>query len=481
MQKTYIGIDFGTTNTAVIGMVVDELGAVPKQINLAEEGDLPFSSIVAIPKNDNYEYLFGRSVKAHRFELSKTHHIIPSIKSFLNDQSEIVTEDGKRFSCVQITTMFLCYIKKFVKENYKIDITEATFSFPVDFKPEAREALRNAAERSGITVNGFISESTAAYISNREQSKAYSKVLVLDWGGGTLDISLLKCVENKLYELSVMGEKIGGDDIDKLLSENMHSKLAKMTNLNISYEDMDANLKDLMTAKCEKAKIDFEIDDETDILLPNYGDFGSKSIELCYEEFSGIIKPIINRTIKTIETALKQGETTPQGVDAVILVGGSSELRLFYEVISQIFGEDKILSAEKRQWSVALGAALIDISGGEYYLNDDVSVELSDDLLFPILKKDQAKVGDAQNSISFSLTEDALDAHFIFKNSMGNINYGIVNVNTKGFLTEKLVLTSNIDINQIANIVIENKAMGDNYTVTHRINKLKFYYDLTKI
>lgn len=231
MQKTHIGIDFGTTNTAVVGMMVDEKGSTPKHIILSEDGDLPFSSIVAIPKSDEYDYLFGRSVKKCRLELSKTHHIVTSIKSFLNDQSEIVTNDGKRFSSTQITTMFLNYVKTFIRKKYDVDITEATFSFPVDFKQEARKALRNAAEQSGITVNGFISESTAAYIANREQSRAYSKVLVLDWGGGTLDISLLKCVDNKLYELSVMGEKIGGDDIDKLLSENIHSKLVNMTNV----------------------------------------------------------------------------------------------------------------------------------------------------------------------------------------------------------------------------------------------------------
>lgn len=481
MQKTHIGIDFGTTNTAVIGMVVDEKGSKPKHIILSEDGDLPFSSIVAIPKSNEHDYLFGRSVKKRRLELSKTHHIVTSIKSFLNDQSEIVTDDGKRFSSTQITTMFLNYVKVFIKKSYDVDITEATFSFPVDFKPEARKALRNAAEQSGITVNGFISESTAAYIANRDQSRAYSKVLVLDWGGGTLDISLLKCVENKLYELSVMGEKIGGDDIDKLLSESVHSKLVKMTNVNIPFEDMDAHLKDMMTAKCEEAKINFEIDDETYITLANYGDFGTKSLELEYEEFCCIIKPVIKRTVKAIETALEQGETSPQGVDAVILVGGSSELRLFYEVISHIFGEDKILSAEKRQWSVATGAALIDISGGEYYLNDNLCVELSDNELFPILEKDKAKVGYTQSPISFSLTEDTLDAHFIFKNGQGNINYGIVNVNTKGFLTEKMVLRGNIDINQIANIIIENKSMGADYKVEHQINKLKFYYDLTNI
>lgn len=481
MQKTHIGIDFGTTNTAVVGMIVDEKGSAPKQLNLSEDGDLPFSSIVAIPKNENYKYEFGRTVKKRRLELSKTHHIVTSIKSFLNDQKEIVTEDGKRYNSTEIATMFLSYIKSFIKQTYNIEITEATFSFPVDFKPEARKKLRKAAEKSGIAVNGFISESTSAYISNRNQSRAYSKVLVLDWGGGTLDISLLKCVENKLYELAVMGEKVGGDDIDKLLSESIHSRLAKLTGVNIPFEDMPAQLIDMMMAKCEAAKINFEIDDEIYINLANYGEFGTKAVELEYEEFCGIIKPIIKQTIKAIESTLAQGETSIQGVDAVIMVGGSSELRLFYEMIGQIFDENKILAAENRQWSVAAGAAMIDISGGEYYLNDDICVELSDELLFPILKKGEAKVGFKQEQLSFALTEDAQDAHFIFKNGQGNINYGTVNVNTKGFMTEKLVLTSNIDMNQIANICIENKSMGLGYRVEHQINKLKFYYDLTQI
>lgn len=479
MQKTHIGIDFGTTNTAVVAVLVD--GTDHKIQHLGENGEYPFSSIVAIPKDNNGEFLFGRAVKAKRQELSKTHHIITSIKGFLNENTEIVTDDGKRYSAVEITALFLKYVKEYIHTAHNINITSATMSFPVDFKPEGRRALEQAANHAGIKVNGFISESTAAYIANREQSKAYSKVLVLDWGGGTIDVSLLSCHDNQLHELSVMGDQIGGDDIDRALAQNTHAKLISKSGLQIAFSEMDAHHRDMMIAKAEQVKMDFESEDETYLTLANYGKFGTKTEEITYEEFCGIIKPIIERTLQVIDTTLNQGHVTHHGVDAVILVGGSSELRLFYEVISEIFGEQKILTADKRQWSVANGAAFIDISGGEYYLNDDVCVELSDGVLFPILKKNQSKVGCVQPPISFGLTTDSTDAHFIFKNSNGRIPYGAISVNTKGFLTENLVLNCQIDINQIATIHIENKSMGESYSVHHQINKLNYYYDLSHI
>lgn len=479
-RGTFIGIDFGTTNTSVVRVIADEYGI--KTMYLGGEGEYPFSSIVAIPKKEG-KMLFGREVKRRRLELSENYYIISSMKSWLGTDKEFIVEN-KRYSPTDITTAFLIHIKNYIKEHHDdITINDATFACPVDFTSEARKELKKAAMEAGINVRGFVSESTAAYIANKNDAKAYSKVMVVDWGGGTLDISILDLKGNCIYESSVYGDKLGGDDIDIELAHRIHSKLVTQTNVKLNFDDMTLAQKDNIISQCESAKIGFsDYFEDTDILLRNYGEFGTKTVFIDYDYFEDVVTPIIkNRALKVINTAMERAKTSKSGIDAIIIVGGSCGLRPFANAITNVFGNEKLIVPEKVQWSVAIGAALIDIIGSEYYLNDDVGVLLSDNTVYPILKKGKDKIGSVITPITFSLTEDASDAHFIFTNEDNSINYATASVHTKGFLKENLQLTAAIDNDQIAKIKIANNNMGNNYEVFIEINKLKFYYDLSEI
>lgn len=474
----YYGIDFGTTNTAVVQIIVDKDGI--KKTNLGEDGEYPFASIVAIAKNGE-KMLFSRDVKKRRLELSADYTIVSSIKTFLNNNSEIIAH-GKRYSAVDITTKFLSYIREYIKKEHGVEINEVTVALPNNFTSEARNKLVRAAEQAGIIVRGFASESTAAYIANKNQAEAYSKAMVIDWGGGTIDISILDFQHNKLYEQLVFGDRIGGDDIDLLLAEKLHGNLVKKTGLMINFAEMSAKEKDDMVASCEDLKINFsnEEDDAT-IILEKYGKFASKTIPVTYEYFQDVIAPIIKNTGKVINKTLRQAKTNKAGIDAVILVGGSCNLQPFCNMVSNLFGEEKIIISEKMQWSVAEGVALIGALGNRYYLNDDIGVVLSDDSIHIILEKNTAAVGTVCPPISFALTEDTPDAHFIFTNGDQSVNYGVRNVYAKGFWQEKLELTASIGIDQIAKIIIKNKSMGNDYVVEHHISNLNFYYDLSEL
>lgn len=476
---TFIGIDFGTTNTAVVAVISNEYGS--KKIFLGEEGEYPFSSVVAIPKNGE-NMLFGREVKRRRLELSKDYNIITSMKSYLGTNEEFII-NNRRYTAVQITAEFLRYIKVYVQKHYNIEINEATFAFPIDFSPEARKALKSAADLANININGFVSESTAAYIATKNEAKAYSKVMVIDWGGGTLDISILDLKGNYIYENSVYGDKIGGDDIDLEIAKRVHSKLINKTNIKVNFDEMRLEDKDKIISQCENVKIGFSnCFDDADILLRNYGEFGTKSITIEYEYFEEIIAPIIkNRVLKTIDIALERAQVTRSSIDAVIIAGGSCDLRPFANLIINVFGQDKIIIPDKKQWEVAVGAAYIDIIGSKYLLNDDLGVLLSDNSIFPILKKSVHGVGSEVGPFSFSLTEDSKDAHFIFTNGDNTFNYSKLSIPTKGFLEEKLEISASITSDQIAQVQVANRFMGKDYSKTVSINKLKFYYDLSPV
>jgi molecular chaperone DnaK len=479
-KNSVIGIDFGTTNTAVVRVNTDEGGQIRTE-RLGENANNPFASIIAIPREGG-KLVFGREVKERRLELSETHYIIPSLKTYIGSDREVVS--GKnRYSGEDVTCAFFKYLRKNIHKNHKIDIKEAALAFPVDFSAKARRSLKRAAEKAGIRLTRFAGESTAAYVANRniqEIYKAYRRVMVIDWGGGTLDISILDLQGTRVYENSVYGEKIGGDDIDLELAYRMHARLSANYDVDLSFDEMDAGNKDKLISACEKVKIGFSHEEgDAEIVLKKYGPFGDCSVALTYATFKDIVIPIIkSRALKAISTAMKMAQVSASGIDAVIMAGGSSGLKPFAHAIANIFGKEKMVLPENAQWSVAAGVALLAATEGEYLLNDDLGVLLSDGTIYPIFRKNTDCVGGKAGPINFSLTEDTQNAHFIFTNKENTVVHGKLNINCKGFLQENLQLAAKIDQDQTATIFVRNRYMGEDYNKKIEINKLTFYYDL---
>ncbi len=485
MRKgSFIGIDFGTTNTSVVQLFNDEQGF--RRVRLGEGGEFPFSSIVAIPKNGGF-LKFGREVRRRREELASEYEILTSMKSYLGTDKEFIV-GSDRYSATEITTEFLKSVKAYIARVHKIEVNEAGLAFPVDFTPEARRELRIAAENAGIKVKCFVSESTAAYLANRREGQAYSRVMVLDWGGGTLDISILNLKKNSITEAAVYGEKIGGDDIDIELAQRIHAEVVKKSasGIHIPFDDMSPTNRDLMIARCERAKIEITAtDEEYDLIVMDYGEYGTKNLTISMDLFNGIVEPIIkSRVLKAINAALGRAKLTPAGIDAVVIVGGSSNLALYEEVIIRLFGEEKIIIPCHPQWSTAEGAALMQIVGGNFKLNDSLGLFLSDGSVLPLFKTNEDGVGTKVDSLSFSLVEDTQDAHFVFTNGEGNIVFERVNIPAKGFLNEVIKLDAEIGHDQIASIRISNSFMGNaasNPPKKVEINKLTFYYDISEL
>jgi molecular chaperone DnaK len=483
MQKgSFIGIDFGTTNTSVVQLLNDEHGY--RTVTLGDGSGYPFSSIVAIPHKSGDSLKFGRDVKSRREELSSEYDIFTSMKSYLGTDKEFIV-GSNRYTATEITTQFLTSVKEYISKVYRIDITEAGLSFPVDFSPEARRELRISAENAGIKVNSFLSESTAAYFANRKEGQAFSRVMVLDWGGGTFDISILELKKNSITETAVFGERVGGDDIDFALAKRVHAEIVrKAGSINsLSFEDMNSVNRDLLVARCERAKIEIsETGDEYGLTVMNYGDYGTKTVIISVDLFNGVVEPIIKRRIlKAIDAALGRANLKPASIDAIVIVGGSSNLASYEEAITSIFKDSQVILPDKPQWSTAEGAALMQIIGGNFKLNNSLGLYLSDGSIFPILKEGEHGVGSVIETLSFSLTEDTQDAHFNFANEDG-VMFERATIPTKGYLNEIIRLSARIDDDQIARIQLYNNSMGDlqhSKPTNVEVNKLTFYYDIS--
>lgn len=488
-QGEYFGIDFGTTNTTVTRIIVEEHGTTITQLGENHSTD-PFPSIVAIPKEkDDNMLLFGNEVRKKLDSLLETHNIYTSMKSYLGTK-KIFSSGDNTYSAKEVTTAFFKYIKKNIKDNYSFTISKASLSFPVDFPPEARRELLQSLETARIDVNYLVNEATSSYISNKNNDKLKSatNTMVIDWGGGTLDVSILnKTVETdkiKLSEIAIYGQHFGGDNIDYEIAKYLHNQMLD------NYTDMERKIFDEMSAqdqyklkiKSEEAKINFLDDDENPMSIRNYASLGTKKISITSEKFTELIKPVLNENIlPTIKEALKRADMTPINIDAVIVVGGSSNIKPFQNMITNFFGKDKIIIPDDARYDASNGACYIDIIGGNFKLSKSLGILLSDDTIYPILEKDidgvlSNQYDEEQKQFVFSLSEDSQTANFIFIDETFN-TYKRVTIDTKGYFDERLELTAKISKEQIAYINILNKTTNKENKI--EITKLPFYYDLS--
>lgn len=472
----YYGIDFGTTNTSVYLYNYEQgKGAIEARYGTDGKDITPFSSCIAISKTEKNVFKFGREVKEKINEFAEDYKIVTSFKSLLGSEEEI-TVNGERYNGRRLAALFLNYVKNTIRAE-RPDFGEAIFSIPVDFSAKARTDLLEAAESVGIKVKGFVSESSSAYISKVKDIRAYSKVMVIDFGGGTLDLSILTLKQNKVYEDAVYGVKFGGDDIDKELALRLMPKVY----LGVPFEELDSKRKDKLMNEVERMKIEFSSYDDYTMTLGG----GTRPVDIDYDTFSDIITPLITKNaLDSILKVMEKANVSPENIDAVILAGGSSGLRPFGDIILSLFGEDKIIFDDENnryQWMVSKGAAITSAVNCEFRLSDDICILLSDGETYPILRKDINKVGDKSDSVSFSLTTDAFDAHFIFTDSTGKNRYAVVSVKAKGYIDEQFDLSVEIGKDQIARVIIRNSYISDDYREVREINKLRFYYDLNDI
>ncbi len=470
----YYGVDFGTTNTSVYLYKYEKgMGAIETGYGTDGKDLTPFSSCIAISRKTEKDFKFGREVKENINKYADDYEIITSFKSLLGTGKEIIV-NNVRYDGRKLALLFLNHIKKTIDAE-RPDFNEAVFSVPVDFSAEARKDLLEAAEAVGIKVKGFISESSSAYISKVMEIKSFSKVMVIDFGGGTLDLSILNLKNKQVHEDAVYGIKFGGDNIDRELALRIMPKIYPGT----SFDELDSKRKDKLMNEVERMKIEFsEYDDYTMTL----GE-GTKPFDIDYDTFSDIITPLITeKVLNSILKIMKNASVSPENIDAVILAGGSSGLRPFADIVLSLFGEDKIIFDSSYQWMVAKGASITSAIGCDFRLSDDLCVLLSDGETYPILKKDINKVGDTSDTVSFSLTNDSFDAHFIFTDSTGRNRYKTMSVKSKSDqIEEHLDLTVEIGKDQIARVVVKNDYMGNGYQEQCEINKLRFYYDLKDI
>lgn len=464
------GIDFGTTNTAVVKCLLTDQGMT---LTPYGENDQPVPSLVALhPEKSS---VFGWEVKKRRSQLiASGYHVISSFKSILGTK-EYIAVGEKQYSPIDITALFLSYVKEQVEKRTGENLKDAVIAIPVDFKPEQRRDLREAAKRAGIKVKSFVSEPTAAYVSCRREMAGASNVVVFDWGGGTLDVSLISVEGCEVSELAVAGRRLGGNDIDLMLAKHIHAKIMHQAAEARSFEDLSPAERDNIIGCAEEAKKRLSGEEFSPIRLMRYAGKTIVRDSVSLDEFSRLIESSVNEAVKLMDSAVKKAGVGLGQMDALLMVGGSCEMQAIFQRIEKI-GEEfglTIYRPDKIQWSVAGGAAILSEQQPAYKLQNAFGVVLSDDSFYPVFEVG-TKIPCKAQELRFGVVEDTNNAVFVFADQHKNV-LERTSVPIKGFTSEGIHLQCEIDDDMIAHVAIFSdyaQRMG----ITKEINQLAFTY-----
>jgi len=469
------GIDFGTTNSSVARYATYRSVA---RFTTYDEQNRPIPSVVAIDRSSGKVHT-GIDAWERRSALQDSCECISSIKMLLDNEEWSRTIARREWTVIDIATEILRKLKS-VADARKANLQVATLAMPVGLSPAARRTLRKAAEYAGIEIESFVSEPTAAFFAYYEELRGSDRVAVFDWGGGTLDVSILRHERGRITELATVGLDVAGDSIDRELASRMHSIIARERGAQVLFEEMDPQDQDNMIVECERAKRALSDADSATISLPRYGDLGAFEHTISYDWFAEVISPIINDAVECLDQAIQQSKSTAAGIDRVVLVGGSSNIRSLREMMRQRFGDNLFFPGDKG-WSVSKGAAMLSYAPGAYVTAQDVSIILADGSPYYLLRKGE-RVARWHTSVEFGITDASQTLRIVFSGSedinADETRHRLLEVKGYGFLEEKLVLEAWIDEDLVFNVRMKSSMRPDRDAEVWHYDRLKLSYDI---
>jgi molecular chaperone DnaK len=387
-----IGIDLGTTNS-----VVAYKDTTVKVIQTGANNEDLCRSCVALDKSG--QFLVGNATYKNWKRL--TPNIVVSVKRLMGtgisdpqvqkmradsksypygikkptggtDEAVAIVLQGKEYTPEQISGEILKALKN--DANNKLgDVSHAVITVPAYFTEKQKSATKKAAELAGIRVQRLLAEPTAAAISygfDKMMPGESKQVLVYDFGGGTFDLSILMAVDGQFIESGSGGDRwLGGDDIDRMLSDYACKEIEKRDGFTLSelLDDKSEKEKSAFIAGLkfgvEEAKKTLSQVDKATIFfsdfLENEDDEPVDDLIISRSTFESLITPLIQRTIDLIEDLVSKTGIPMDTIDNILLVGGSSCIPLVKRMLSDKYGSEKVLSSEKPMLAIAEGAAIL--------------------------------------------------------------------------------------------------------------------------
>jgi len=357
-----IGIDLGTSNSAAAVVEGGKSIIIPSAEGTTVGGKA-FPSYVAFAKDG--QLLVGEP--ARRQAVTNSERTIAAIKRKMGTDYKVKIE-VKEYTPQQISAFILQKIKKDAEAYLGSRIEKAVITVPAYFNDAQRQATKDAGTIAGLEVVRIINEPTAAALAyGIDKAGKEEKIMVFDFGGGTLDVTIMDFGEGVFEVISTSGDTLlGGTDMDQIVVDYIVAEFKGGSGIDLSADKMAMTR---LREAAEKAKIELSSTLETEINLPfiTADENGPKHLQMkiTRAKLEELIRPIIDKCRGPMEQALNDAKLTPQNITKIIMVGGPTRMPIVQKFVEDYVGK-KIERGVDPMECVAMGAAIQGaVLGGE--------------------------------------------------------------------------------------------------------------------
>ena len=350
-----VGIDLGTTFSAIAHL--DEEGNPVALLNEDEEVETPSLILLA----DSGHVIVGPS--RMRAAMEDPEHVVERVKRHMGNAEFKRTFDGREITPEFLSALILKKLRQDGEKQLGKPIGNAVITVPAYFNDSRRKATQDAGKIAGLNVVDIINEPTAAtltYAWHRGELGAAKhsfdrphQALVYDLGGGTFDVTVVRYTPTHFQVLATDGDvQLGGVDWNDRILEHVAREFQSRHGVDIRTSPATMQM---LRHDCDQAKIGLTEDSQTSIMCRHEGK--SVSVTITREQFEDMTADLLQRTIDTTEQVLEQAKMTPEQLDAIVLVGGSTLMPKVAQLLEQATGK-KPYQGISPHTSVAQGAAI---------------------------------------------------------------------------------------------------------------------------
>ena len=385
-----IGFDFGTTNSLIATV---QGGRV---IRYLDDEQRPVPSIVCY---EGEQKIVGREAKERLAQagLGVQRNIVRSPKMYLGTESIYI--EGVEKSPVDIVADVVRHVLQQARYSRRDlgEITGAVVTIPVDMEGYRRRALRDAFRQAGLRIVQFVHEPLAAlYGLFRGQDlpamlRRYDRklILVFDWGGGTLDLTLCRFMDGMAVQIMNDGtDEVGGDVFDESIKNRLIQNVIRARNLPDTH-DVHTGAEARLLDRCERAKIDLSARSNVAIYVGSYFrgiDEEEFDYPLSQDELEEIVGPLLDKGFRRIEKILKDAGYMPEQVALCVATGGMSNMPAVRRRLHEWFGPERVQIPDGTATLIAEGAAWIAEDRAGLQLAKNIELVLARNSYLPLVK-----------------------------------------------------------------------------------------------